>query len=247
MGNQIGQSYVVASKTQRFVNYFLDVIFIIVLSFALGFVLGLLALELHLTGARFLQFLQNPVGRFLTGFVIHLLYFLVCESLWQRTAGKFVTGTIVVTRNGDRPAFGDIAVRTLSRFCPFEPFSFLTSRSGGWHDWWSGTVVVRVAAAGARANLGVPYASVVSGEPMGQGTVATEPIGTAVAAGIPDTGSSRRAQWVVLAILAVICAGAFAYKLCRPIVTAKGFSQFGPADCAYDLEAAPTARPVDTP
>lgn len=71
-------------------------------------------------------------------------YYILFEWAFGRTPGKWLTGTRVVTNAGKRPRFGQIVGRTLSRYVPFEPFSFLGRSRRGWHDRWSGTRVVRV-------------------------------------------------------------------------------------------------------
>jgi uncharacterized RDD family membrane protein YckC len=59
-----------------------------------------------------------------------------------RTIGKLLTGTTVVTDYGSKPSTGAFMLRTLSRFMPFEAFSFF-SANGKWHDTWTDTVVVK--------------------------------------------------------------------------------------------------------
>ena len=68
------------------------------------------------------------------------------EAVFQRSPGKFLTGTKVVNESGGKPTFGQILGRSLCRFIPFEAFSFLfgdSSRVVGWHDKFSGTLVVK--------------------------------------------------------------------------------------------------------
>ncbi len=77
------------------------------------------------------------------GMLFMFFYYMVFEGFFSRTIGKFVTGTIVVNRDGYPPSFGQIVGRTLGRFIPLDPFSFLASRARGWHDSVSGTYVVR--------------------------------------------------------------------------------------------------------
>ncbi len=79
----------------------------------------------------------------LIGTLLLFCYYMAFEGLFSRTIGKFVTGTIVVDESGFPPSFGQLLGRTLARFIPFEPFSFLGSRTRGWHDSLSGTYVVR--------------------------------------------------------------------------------------------------------
>ncbi len=80
------------------------------------------------------------------GFVLFLvtfgLYFLVFESVFNRTPAKFLTGTVVVTDDFQKPTFLQILGRTLSRFVPVDALTFMGSEASGWHDRWSGTRVV---------------------------------------------------------------------------------------------------------
>jgi uncharacterized RDD family membrane protein YckC len=70
------------------------------------------------------------------------IYYIVGEFYFQRTIGKFFTKSIVVNEHGEKPDFQTILVRTVSRFIPFEPFSFFANNRG-WHDRWTKTYVIR--------------------------------------------------------------------------------------------------------
>ncbi len=67
-------------------------------------------------------------------------YYFIFEVAFQRTPAKFITRTKVVTLDGAKPDAAAIAVRTLTRFVPFEPFSGVLD--SWWHDRWSKTEVV---------------------------------------------------------------------------------------------------------
>lgn len=70
-------------------------------------------------------------------------YYLATEGIFGRTLGKLITGTRVVNwRTGQKAGWGALIGRTFARFVPFEAFSFLGAGPGGWHDNWSGTMVV---------------------------------------------------------------------------------------------------------
>jgi uncharacterized RDD family membrane protein YckC len=71
------------------------------------------------------------------------LYFVSLEFASGRTLGKLVMGTRVIAATGGAPTFAQLLGRSLSRFVPFEPFSFLGEQPIGWHDKWSRTRVVR--------------------------------------------------------------------------------------------------------
>jgi hypothetical protein len=62
------------------------------------------------------------------------------EALLGITPAKLLTGTQVTDEFGNKPRFGNIVGRTLSRFIPFDALSFLFAR--GWHDSISDTYVL---------------------------------------------------------------------------------------------------------
>lgn len=76
--------------------------------------------------------------------LLFVMYYLIFETLFQRTPAKFITGTKVVNFDGTKPTLFTILKRTLIRiFIPFEALSFLGEKVYGWHDRWSGTYVIR--------------------------------------------------------------------------------------------------------
>ena len=71
------------------------------------------------------------------------LMYIVCESLWQKTPGKFLTKTRVIDEYGNKPEFMAIVFRSLIRVVPFDWISSYGDKySHGWHDRWSKTWVV---------------------------------------------------------------------------------------------------------
>ena len=114
-----------ASNGTRLVNAFSDTVVAGVLAFLLVLMLGRLLGE----AAIFLTLMFRPV------------YYVFFESVFQATPGKMFSRTRVITESGGKPSVGQIVMRTLIRFVPFEPFSFFGS-SRGWHDRWSKTRVV---------------------------------------------------------------------------------------------------------
>ncbi len=86
---------------------------------------------------------QSLVVFVISGLIIIFGYELIMESIWQRTLGKFVTGTKVVDIHGKKPSFLKVLGRSAARWIPFEQFSFLVSKHPmGWHDLLSKTLVV---------------------------------------------------------------------------------------------------------
>jgi uncharacterized RDD family membrane protein YckC len=133
------QTFVLASQGKRFANYIIDRIMLVVIFFAFGIVAAAIGGEESLAwmeeGGRILDyFLTAIVGTF---------YYVMMEGLLQgKTIGKFITRTRAVDQYGGTPDFGTIFIRTVSRFVPFEAFSFLGQLGNGWHDKWSKTMVV---------------------------------------------------------------------------------------------------------
>jgi uncharacterized RDD family membrane protein YckC len=115
-----------ASQGQRFIHLIVDYIAFVVLAAVCGVV-----------GAA----IGVPMGP-LIAYPLIISFYLFFEGVFSATPGKMLTRTRVVSLDGSKPSFGQILGRTLSRFVPFEAFSFLGSGSG-WHDRWPKTRVVR--------------------------------------------------------------------------------------------------------
>lgn len=73
---------------------------------------------------------------------LFLAYYLILESRFQKTVGKFITGTKVVRLNGEKAAAGVIVRRTLFRLIPLDWISYFFFKNG-MHDSLSGTIVVK--------------------------------------------------------------------------------------------------------
>lgn len=109
----------VASQNKRFLNFLLD------------------------SGLIYLLIIFSP--NFIFDFLILIppAYYLLFEGLFHKTPAKFFTKTIVKKSDGKNLGFKDIFIRTLSRFIPFEAFTFLGNKNPiGWHDRISKTLVV---------------------------------------------------------------------------------------------------------
>jgi len=119
------QEYELAPEWKRLINFVIDMVIIYL-------VLGLL-------------FQNMSEGVELILFIGIFLYYFLFETFLQKTPGKFITRTKVVSLDGSKSTPGTIALRTLVRFVPFEAISALgTSKSGRtwWHDRWVKTRVV---------------------------------------------------------------------------------------------------------
>jgi uncharacterized RDD family membrane protein YckC/competence protein ComGC len=119
-----------ASVGQRLIHHIVDAIATYVLAFAAAI------------AASFMY--GDSIG--LVAYIVLLFgYHLIFESIFQRTIGKMLTGTKVVRVDGEKPTFGDIFIRSLVRYIPFEALSFLfygAYPTKGWHDRLSKTLVV---------------------------------------------------------------------------------------------------------
>ncbi len=139
---------ITATMGQRFGNLMLDGIFMQVLLYGYLFggeyLIGLIA-EFAPSVSAFLYpiFNLSQVPLFFGG--TSILYFTVFEGFLQRSPAKFLTGTMVVTKEGESPSLLQIIGRSFARLIPFEIFSiFFSDELRTWHDSLSGTKVVRV-------------------------------------------------------------------------------------------------------
>ena len=74
-------------------------------------------------------------------FLMPFIYYTVCEAGFRQSIGKVLTGAFVCSEKGSVPGFARILGRSLCRYIPFEPFSFLPDPMAKWHDKFSGTDV----------------------------------------------------------------------------------------------------------
>lgn len=134
--------FVMAEKTERFFNLLTDQIIVYWLTITI-----LLRTVYVMTGSS----MENEVfeegnGRIYListlSIITSFFYYVVTESIFGRTPGKIITGTMVAKADGSKPGLLNILGRTLCRFIPFERFSFLFGYSG-WHDSISNTYVLK--------------------------------------------------------------------------------------------------------
>jgi uncharacterized RDD family membrane protein YckC len=132
-----------ASLGKRFANYLLDFVFYLIFSFLCGIILAIV-FALFLPEAFIIFEMENKLVEYFFGFVFGMIYYTTFEAFTGRTIAKYITRTKVVTVNGEKPDFMTIFIRSLCRFVPLDPLSFLLSDKTGWHDLWSDTVVVEI-------------------------------------------------------------------------------------------------------
>lgn len=136
-----------ADKGSRIVNYIVD-------NMAMGFIMllffiamgGMISYFEGINDSTMLTTSQDLTifVIFITGLFNYLYYYIICEYVFDgKTIGKLLTGTKVIKEDGRKLTFGNVLVRTIVRYIPFEIFSFFGSNQDGWHDKFSGTIVVK--------------------------------------------------------------------------------------------------------
>lgn len=118
----------------RFLNFAIDIIVIFIL-----FVLIVPLFESFLPLTSRAELSAYRIGSLIFVFAI---YYIPFEYRTQKTLGKIITKTKVVTSEGNKPELIDIVSRTFCRLIPFDRFSFLYSRNG-FHDAISKTKVIK--------------------------------------------------------------------------------------------------------
>lgn len=129
-----------ASAGKRFGNYIIDIIAFWILIILLGVIYGVFLVatdsdDVTADGSA-------DVLLYIIVYGIYFLYFYGMEAAFQKTLGKMITKTKVVTMDGQKPTNTNILGRTACRFIPFDAFSFLGSKAIGWHDSISKTYVI---------------------------------------------------------------------------------------------------------
>jgi uncharacterized RDD family membrane protein YckC len=137
--------YQPATTGQRFLNYFIDNLF---MRFGLSFLTGaLFGVVFQFFSPTFLENISVPgsfafwIFLFMIAIFNYVLYYTLCETLMNGyTLGKFITGTKAIRLDGRPLTFKDAFLRSLTRVVPFEAFSGF---GVPWHDSWTSTQVIK--------------------------------------------------------------------------------------------------------
>lgn len=132
---------ILASHRERFLNLLMDYVGQIFL-YIIAFVIVATIAQVNGNKEFMANFVKNDIAQYTFATCITLFYYNVFEIFSARTVGKFITQTIVVDENGEKPNHEKILVRSLCRLIPFEMLSFLGMPARGWHDSISKTYVV---------------------------------------------------------------------------------------------------------
>jgi len=132
-----------ASQGKRFLNYLLDLVFIVIFILVFYFILGII---LALVAPSTLSNMEegNKLLQYLVSFIVSMIYYTSFETVTGKSIAKYITKTKVVTEIGEKPNFKIIVIRSLCRFIPLEAFSFLFNDGSGWHDTISSTKVINI-------------------------------------------------------------------------------------------------------
>ncbi|NNF02039.1 MAG: RDD family protein [Bacteroidia bacterium] len=131
------KKFVLADNWKRFINLCVDNIFV-------SFMLIVILVALILAG--------SVQENFLDSFMINIylilgqvIFYTLMEFLLNgRTFGKYITGTKMLSTNGNKATFSQVFGRSWARIIPFEAFSFFGKPGKGWHDSMSGTMVIDI-------------------------------------------------------------------------------------------------------
>ena len=138
--NKIEFKLNLAGKGHRILNVIIDMISFFILWTLVTFIAMLLGFDQNYTNETGEQIPITPLFVLLPTF---WGYYILTEYFLQKTLGKLITNTKVVTLTGDKPTILQIIFRTLSRSIPFEYFSYLATVEGI-HDRLSKTRVIKL-------------------------------------------------------------------------------------------------------
>jgi uncharacterized RDD family membrane protein YckC len=128
---------------KRLLNLIIDICVVYFVFMLLGLFAGVLA---AFGSEGFLNWFTEMDGltdRLVTTLVM-VIYLFAMEVTTQRSVGKFITGTIVVSEDGTKPEPRKIMVRALCRIIGLEALTFIREKPRGWHDSAADTYVVDV-------------------------------------------------------------------------------------------------------
>ncbi len=123
-----------ATSLTRFLNFIIDIVAFLILVLIIGFVFDFIVPREQNIPIEFIGYLII-IGSF-------FVYYIFLENKYQKTIGKFITKTKVVTKLNEKPELKDIIIRTFCRLIPFDRISYLFMKNGI-HDTLSNTIVIK--------------------------------------------------------------------------------------------------------
>ena len=125
----------------RLLNLVIDIAVVFIFFILLGLFATLLTYAGYYGLYDWVTNMNGLTDRLVTTFVL-VAYLFLMENFTQRSVGKFITGTIVVSERGGKPSVKAFLTRALCRIIWFETLSFIADFPRGWHDTASDTYVV---------------------------------------------------------------------------------------------------------
>lgn len=127
-----------ASRGQRFLNFLIDYILLIV---GPGVLLGVVLASVGRDDILADDSSQTNMAMYFFFALVYVAYYTLCEFFFKgRTLGKLITGTKAVRADNQPLTFSNALLRSLSRLVPFE---VLSGFGTPWHDSWTDTTVVK--------------------------------------------------------------------------------------------------------
>ncbi len=146
-----------ASKGKRFLNMIIDNIIVIMIAYWF-----IEAAGSNENIGNFLRKFDSLFGEKFSGFfffmLVKFIYYILFESLFQATPGKFLTNTSVTDEEGNKIRFPNLLKRTLFRFIPLESISFLMGSN--LHDAYSFSYVINKKHSSKNTNLYLIFMSI---------------------------------------------------------------------------------------
>lgn len=140
-GQHTSESFIAAAKWQRFANIVIDSVLAMLIYSVLFKAIIYADFE-----NNFLLRMQRVTGEYpallIIVFICRTFYYVFFETVFSATPAKFLTETRVINNKGEKASIRAVFIRTLSRFIPFEAFSFIFGFTG-WHDRISETTVIK--------------------------------------------------------------------------------------------------------
>lgn len=135
-----------ATKWVRFANFVIDRLifnlFFLIIGVAGAIIDMILGLQYFTRLFISLSDISSALDIIIT-WILFITYTFLMEYFTKgRTIAKYITGTKVITTDGETPTFYEFFIRNISRLVPFDILSFLGEN--GWHDSWSDTRVINI-------------------------------------------------------------------------------------------------------
>lgn len=124
-------------KPERVFHYFVDIIISLIFCFATTEFLFEHLLDILI---RHSSISLSPL---LIGNFSWFFYLVFFETLFETSPAKMLTNSKIIKIDGSTIKLKTILKRSLIRWIPFEPLSYIDN-SRGWHDKWSKTRVIKV-------------------------------------------------------------------------------------------------------